>query len=344
MKNRLLLDTLERKKNLVRPPVWLMRQAGRYMPSYQLLRKKHSLMEMFKTPEHIVKTTKLPVDELGVDAAILFSDILLIWQALGFFLAFDQEGLHLETIQNLEDPRLCRPTEEVLGSLEFVFESIKLLKKELDVPLLGFIAAPFTFLDYALDGPKAVSGARSKCLMWKEPLLFKTLLENFSNKLETFAKAQLEAGADLIAIFDSHTHLLSSHEYSTFVFPTIKSLILKLQALGKPVIYYTRLSQLFISELNTLPCALGVDWQTPLLKIIPQTELVIQGNFNPWQLLEPPERFVSLVQEQVELFKDRRNYICSLGHGVLPNTPQEHVKAWVQAAQSTRWTTDESSD
>lgn len=326
----IFLQALQGKNNHGRPPVWLMRQAGRYMPSYQKLRKNWSLDAMFTTPELMVEITCMPVDQLGVDAAIVFSDILLILKTMGLGVRYLDQGLEIDTFENLEDPRIGQYGLDIEESFSSLDQAIRLLRGTLAVPLIGFTAAPFTLACYGLDGARAALGVKTKQLMWLQRGLFRNFLHNIGERLYRLARLQVKAGAQVLQLFDSHTHMLSREEFQHFVLPSLYPWIEKINQLGVPVIYFTRATAVFADLLETLPsCALGLDWQSDLEWMRSQSSKVLQGNFNPWALLQEPSQWSASFQQMLH---DRRGdcaYICGLGHGVLPQTPWSHVRELV---------------
>lgn len=334
LQNTLLLDALQ-GKNLSRPPVWLMRQAGRYMPSYQKIKKKHSLLEMFQKEELITEITLLPVNELDVDAAILFSDILLPLQALGFDLSYGTLGPKLSPSDFSIDALKCPSKEEMGYMFSFVSNSVKLLKKELKIPLIGFSGAPFTLASYLLDSDKHHLLQKTKCTMYKNPESFSKLLDMMADIAIMYLRIQIDAGVDAVQIFDSWAGVLDPFSYEEYC---IKYLRKMLNALSDvPVIVFSRGSCHFAKKLISLsPSAISFDWQsslTELKKIVPE-HIAIQGNLDP-DLLQAEKPFIR--QKVFSALKEMRGtprYIFNLGHGLLPNTPYDNVKYLVDLVKS----------
>lgn len=321
-------------KNQNRPPVWLMRQAGRYMPSYQKLRAHYGLMEMFTNKELIHEVTLQPIETLDVDAAIVFSDILLILDVMGMQVGYGQGVTIGSPLVGFEDPRLDLSSEVLFEKMDFLQEAICSLKKDLKVPLIGFVAAPWTIACYAWNSKEAATATGLHGALWRDPIKGTQMLKKFQKALLELAMMQVKAGVDAIQIFDSHSHLLSPKEYHQWIVEPIKEMI---QTIGAhvPVIYFTRASTLFAQDLVTLPnCCLSVDWQSDLNYFRSLTKQPLQGAFNPWQLLGAPKQWKGDLQEMLKSRRGDSAYICGLGHGVLPSTPVEHVKEFVQEVQS----------
>ncbi len=311
-------------KNKGRVPVWIMRQAGRYLPSYQLLRKKHPLKELFFTPELAARVTLLPFQELELDAAICFSDILVIVKALGFSIDFLDKPVvsPLLTTEEAIDRIFCQPLEE---SLFFLFKTLEILKKELSVPLIGFCGGAFTVATYLMKEP----------LLWlyQRPDSFHRLLEKLTEASIEYVKKQIESGADVIQIFESHANLLPEEMLLEFVFPYLGRIVDAVKSLGAPVILFMRGSSYFVPELLSLrPTCISLDWHRSLQKMrekIPYP-IAIQGNFDPHLLFAPKEKIVHTVK--THLLKDP-GYIANLGHGVLPGVSVDAVKSFIEGVR-----------
>lgn len=312
------------------PPVWLMRQAGRYMPSYQRLRKANSLKEMFTNSELIEQVTLLPIQELQVDAAIIFSDILLILDTLGFGVDYTPEGIQIERPMQQLDLKRLQVQIDLAHAMSYLPISIKALKSQLQVPLIGFSAAPWTLASYAIDGPKAASGAKIRQLVWTQPKLLQECLEVFTYWVGQLIELQIEAGVGVIQLFDSHTHLLCGSEFEAFAAPFVSKLLKQFQGRGVPFIYFTRASELYRASLLKLPkCCLSIDWQSNLTSFREQTSQALQGNLNPWSLLAPPHEWKPQVARILEEFGSDPAFIFNLGHGILPQTPWDNVRRLV---------------
>ncbi len=323
--NDLLLHALK-SKNTSRKPVWLMRQAGRSLPEYQTIRKKFSLSEMFVNPELIAKTTLLPIDILGVDAAILFSDIMVIAKVLGFDLTFvEGKGPVLSPLLQTDVDIEKIEIKEVREALGFVADGIKLLKPKLKVPLIGFCGAPFTVANYLMEDAKR--------WLYQRPESFHLLLEKITIATLSYIEMQIEEGVQAFQIFESFGHVLSHSALMSFSFPYLKRIIAFVQSKGIPVILFMKGSSLFPKELAALsPDAISFDWHKDLYSLrreVPAT-IAIQGNFDPHLLLAPKERIkLEVLKAKKEMHIDK-GYIVNLGHGILPSTAVDNARFFIE--------------
>ena len=311
----LFLDAL-RLKNRGRPPIWIMRQAGRYLPSYQALRKKHSLYDLFFTPELALQATLLPVQVMGVDAAILFSDITVIVKALGLSLDFKEGvGPVIEGTVNLEHPDL--------DSLRPIAETIRLLRRELTVPLIGFCGGPFTVASYC---------SPIKRMLYSDPEGLHRFLGVLTEATKGYLDLQIASGAQAIQIFDSWADLLSLPDLRQFCLPYHKQLIDHVQQKGIPVISFMRSASLHAREIAAMtPDAISFDWQQPL-SLLRQTigpSMAIQGNLDPDLLYAPLPVIKARVKELLVSMEGDPGFIVNLGHGVKPDTPWQAVRCLV---------------
>lgn len=332
----LLLDALK-CQNRSRAPVWLMRQAGRYMPEYRALRGKYSFLEMVHHPELAAKVTRLPIDLLDVDAAILFCDILVVAEAFGLGLHFD-DGIGpiidnpLQTAADIE----ALPTPCAEEAFAYVAETIKLLRKDLKVPLIGFSGAPFTLASYMIEGRSSRDLRKTKQWMLKDPKSFHLLLDRIAALVVDYLKLQIRAGAQVIQIFDSWVHTLSYHQFIEFSLPYFKKII---KGLPKeiPVIVFCRGSSLFAAELAGCGAAgISIDWNGDIAKIrksLP-SGIALQGNLDPDILYAPQEVIKREVSNMLKAMKGDSGYIFNLGHGVLPDIPFEKVKLLVDVVKN----------
>lgn len=311
--NDLLLKAL-RCQPVPRPPVWLMRQAGRYMPQYRELRKHYSLWEMFHLPEVAAKVTRLPLDLLGVDAAILFSDILVIAEALGLQVHFpDKGGPRIEYSGHLE----YIPVEE---KLDYVFETIRRVKPQINVPLIGFCGGPFTVATYMLDHPRDHS-----------------VLQKITDATIAYLQAQVKAGVDVIQIFDSWANLLNDEEFEEYSLRYLNQIMAALKPTHIPIILFCRDSSLRADALSKLqPAGISFDWHVPmheLRKKVPAS-IAVQGNFDPAFLKLPQEEIVSNVNQLLSSMQGEKGYIVNLGHGVTPDVPIENVRCFIDTVKA----------
>lgn len=288
-------------ENRSRPPVWLMRQAGRYMPSYRKLREKHTLRELFFTPELAAEVTLMPVEQIGVDAAILFSDISVVALPLGFNLDFSEGPVIQGTLERRS-----------IETLEPIAEAIRIIKPQLKVPLIGFCGGPYTVASYMGGDP--------------------ALLDPITEVTIEYIRMQERAGVDAIQIFDSWANQLNREEFQTFCVPYLKRLI---DAATVPVIVFMRGACQRVEELVKLgPDAISFDWEKPLSELRKQVPMAIQGNLNPDLLYEPLPIIRQKTQELLHSMQGDPGFIVNLGHGVKPNMSVDAVKCLVETVQN----------
>lgn len=335
----LFLDALK-GCNTKGPPVWFMRQAGRYMPSYRKIRNQLSFLEMCRRPEVVAEVTLLPVNELDVDAAILFSDILLLPDALGLGLSFE-EG---------EGPRFARPLKSPLdianlpkvsmpSALAFVGDSIRLLKKDLKVPLIGFAGAPFTVAGYMIEGKSSQNWRSVKQWLMREPESFDLLIDQLTDLTIDYLKMQIEAGAEAIQLFDSWADTLSDDHFCRFSKSPLKKIVEALKPTGIPVILFSRGSSLFARRLfEAAPAAISLDWRCDIGQIrrdLPG-QVALQGNLDPDWLYAPKERLYIEVDRILDTMKEDPAFVFNLGHGIAPDVAQDTVKSVVERIKARR--------
>ena len=336
LKNNLLLRAL-RGEELDRPPVWMMRQAGRYLPDYRVLRAKYGFFERCKTPELVCEITLQPVEQVGVDAAIIFSDILVVPQAMGMEVQLvESVGPILPSpIRSLADiEKLYMP--DVEDKLGYVFDALRLTKKELDgrVPLIGFAGAPWTLLCYMVQGKGSKTFDEAKAFCFTQSRAAHRLLQMLTDTTIIYLKNQVKAGADVVQIFDSWGGLLSPEDFENFSLRYIRQIVTALKE-DCPTIVFAKGAWFAIEEMSrTGASCLGIDWC-----ISPQQarawagpNVTLQGNFDPAKLLMPIPEIRKAVHEMIDAFGTSR-YIANLGHGILPNIPVENAKAFVEAVK-----------
>jgi uroporphyrinogen decarboxylase len=315
-------------------PVWLMRQAGRYMPEYRALRARHSFLELCKTPPAAAEVTLQPVERLGVDAAILFADILLIVEPLGVGLEFARgEGpvIH-RPVRSAADVTRLQPI-DAESALGFVFETVRLVKGALParVPLIGFAGAPFTVASYVIEGGPSRDYIQTKRLMHEEPEAWAGLMTVLVKATAAYLNGQIAAGVQAVQLFDSWVGALSPDDYRSFVLPHTRALIGAL-APGVPVIHFgTGTAGLLPLMREAGGDVIGLDWRVDLdagWRAV-GTDVAVQGNLDPVALLSPPARFEPSVRRILQQAGGRPGHIFNLGHGILQSTPVEHVKALV---------------
>jgi uroporphyrinogen decarboxylase len=332
----LLLKAL-RGEQVERPPVWMMRQAGRYLPDYIKIREKYDFFTRVQTPELACEITLQPVDQIGVDAAIIFSDILVIPQALGLEVRLEEgKGPLLpKTIQSKEDidALITTETEE---RLSYVMAALSLTKKELNgrVPLIGFAGAPWTILCYMVEGKGSKSFDKAKQFCFTRPELAHSLLQKITDVTMVYLKAQVKAGADVVQIFDSWSGMLSPADFNVFAKPYLTQIAQALRT-DVPVILFPKGSWYALPELvQSGASAIGIDWciAPELARKMTNNSITLQGNFDPSKLLAPIPEIKKSVKEMITAFGKQR-YIANLGHGILPNIPVDHAKAFVEAVK-----------
>ena len=323
-----------RRQTVDRTPVWFMRQAGRYMAEYRALREKHSLLELCRTPELAVEVTLQPVRALGVDAAILFSDLLLPLAPLGVPFDFQAgEGPVVESpLRSAADiGRLRRfePRED----LATVLEAIRMLRRTLEVPLIGFAGAPFTLASYAIEGGHSVSFAATKSLLYAEPSAWHALAALLADVVADYLAAQVEAGAQALQVFDSWVGALEEGDYREFVLPHVRTIFERLRPLAVPVIHFgVGTGHLLHVMREAGGDVIGVDWRTPLGEAARAVgpAVALQGNLDPTVLLGPRDRLLARVDAVLDAAASLPGHVFNLGHGVLPPTPVENACAVVE--------------
>lgn len=340
LKNDLLLRTA-RGEDVERPPVWLMRQAGRILPQYRAVREKLSgFKELVETPELAAEVTIQPVEELDVDAAIIFSDILVIPEAMGLkYEMVEKRGpLFPEAVRSEGDIRKLAAGEEAAGRLGYVYDALELTRKNLDgrVPLIGFSGAPWTLLAYMVEGSGSKTFSRAKRLLYQEPDLAHHLLEKITETIIAYLKEKARHGADLIQLFDSWAGILSPASYREFSAPYLHQICSAVT--DAPVTVFAKGAWFALEDIARMDCqVVGLDWNTS-----PEegrrrvgAEKVLQGNLDPCYLYAEPEKTTLATRDMLDAFQCR--HIANLGHGVYPDTPLEGVRAFVQAVKNYRY-------
>jgi uroporphyrinogen decarboxylase len=330
-----------RREPVDRTPVWFMRQAGRYMAEYRALREKHSLLELCRTPELAVEVTLQPIREFGFDAAILFSDLLIPLAPMGIPFDFQAgEGPVIETpVRTAADVAALRrfePREE----LGMVLEAIRLLRRELRVPLIGFAGAPFTLASYAIEGGHSASFAKTKGLMYGEPATWHRLAGLLAEIVGDYLRAQVEAGAQALQLFDSWIGALDEADYREFALPHVRRIFDAVADLDVPKIHFgTGTGHLLAVQREAGGTVIGVDWRTPLDEGWKRAGdgVAVQGNLDPTLLFGPRDRLLARVDDVLRRAGGRPGHVFNLGHGILPGTPVEAVRAVVDHVhESTR--------
>ncbi|HWE30341.1 MAG TPA: uroporphyrinogen decarboxylase [Polyangia bacterium] len=315
-------------------PIWIMRQAGRYLPEYRATRAKAGdFLTLCKTPELACEVTLQPIDKIGVDAAILFSDILIPLEPMGVPLAFPDEGPRLSPVRDeagIDKLRIPDPEAE----FPFVMDAIRLIRRALDgrVPLIGFAGAPFTMLTYVVEGQTGKQFAETKKLLFGNPPAAHKLLQKLADTVAVYLAAQVKAGAQTVQIFDSWVGQLGPDDFRTFAAPYVQQIVDKLKPLGAPIIYFANDGGSLLGDAAKLGAdALGVDWRTPLDEARAKTgdHITLQGNLDPCLLFAPIAEIERRTTDVMRRAAGKR-HIFNLGHGILPGTPPEHAQALVE--------------
>ncbi|WP_319550022.1 uroporphyrinogen decarboxylase [Desulfogranum marinum] len=316
-------------------PVWFMRQAGRYLPEYRAVRGKTTFLELCKSPELCTEVTLQPINLFGFDAAILFSDILIPMEAMNLKLEF-----HEGRGPVFPDPvRTQKAVDELIvpdpdATMPFVMETIKLLLKELKVPLIGFSGAPFTLATYLLEGGSSKFFYETKRMMFESPVLYHELLQKITDCTSLYLQAQARAGAQALQIFDSWAGVLAPGDYARFALPYVQSIIKDLrQVTDVPIIYFANNGSTLIPNTVTAGAdVLGLDWRINIKDAIDKVgNHAVQGNLDPMALFLPQEALEKRVKQLLDDASQAKGHIFNLGHGILPQTSPDKARIVVDA-------------
>ncbi|GEO09804.1 uroporphyrinogen decarboxylase [Segetibacter aerophilus] len=336
LKNDLVLRALKGEKT-ERVPVWMMRQAGRYLPDYLKLKAKYDFFTRVQTPELATEITLQPIDQVGVDAAIIFSDILVIPQAMGVEVLMEEgKGPSLPNVMKSQSDIDALQTDGVEENLKYVTDALSLTKRELNgrVPLIGFAGAPWTILCYMVEGKGSKTWDKAKQFAYTQPELAHQLLQKITNITINYLKAQARAGADLVQVFDSWAGSLSPADFKTYSQPYLVKIADALKDVV-PVILFPKGTWYALKDLSqTSAAGLGLDWciEPKFARELTNNSITLQGNFDPSKLLAPIPEIRKAVKEMIDGFGTQR-YIANLGHGIMPNVPVDHAKAFVDAVK-----------
>lgn len=336
LQNDLLLRAAKGEKT-ERTPVWLMRQAGRILPEYRAVRGQLSgFKELVETPERAAEVTIQPVDLLGVDAAIIFSDILVIPEAMGLeYQMIEKKGPWFEkTIQTIEDVKNLKTAEA--DDLHYTIEALKITKKELNgrVPLIGFAGAPWTIFSYMVEGSGSKTFSKARKMLYTEPELAHQLLQKITDSTINYLKGQIEAGADIIQVFDSWAGILSPEQYEIFSTPYIKQICDAITEV--PVTLFAKGAYFARKSLASLDCqTIGLDWNMDIAesRALVGENRTLQGNLDPCVLYSDFKTIEKATKNMLDQFGNSR-HIANLGHGVYPDTDPEKVKCFIEAVKS----------
>ncbi|SHE76481.1 uroporphyrinogen decarboxylase [Fodinibius roseus] len=336
LKNDLLLRTLNGRE-VERPPVWMMRQAGRYLPQYMEIRKKYTFFERVETPELACEITIQPIDELGPDAAIIFSDILTVPQALGIDVDLVKgKGPVIDNPIRSVDDAFAILARDVPGKLNHVMEAITLTRRELNgrVPLIGFAGAPWTLFCYMVQGEGSKNFAKAKAFMYQHPDAARHVMKELTKATIDYLKAQVSAGAQVVQLFDSWAGLLGPEDFNEWAMPCLMEICDAVDEV--PLILFAKGSWYALERLSfkSGAAAVGLDWTiTPEYgREATRGEIVLQGNFDPSKLMMPADEIKRQTTRMIDRFGPQK-YIANLGHGILPNIPVDHARAFIDAVK-----------
>lgn len=321
-----------------RTPIWIMRQAGRYLPEYRAIREKYDFLTSCKTPEIASEITIQPIDIVGTDAAILFSDILVIPEAMGMHLelieskgpVFSEPIRSVEQIENLE-------TGEALARLDYVMQAVKMTKEKLNgrVPLIGFSGSPWTLATYMVEGKGSKNFDVIKSFVYNEPEAAHKLLQILADSIVEYLEAKIDAGCDAVQIFDTWASILSPADFEEYSLKYISYICEKIESKGVPVIVFAKGVGSY-QNLAELKCnVLGVDWTKELSKVRAEIsgKKSLQGNLDPTILFAPKEKIRKETERVLQSYGEGGGHIFNLGHGILPKTPVENVQYLVECVK-----------
>ena len=338
--DNMFIRTLQNKDHS-RPPVWYMRQAGRILPSYNELRKQYSFRELMTTPELAAKVTLLPVEDLGVDAAIIFSDILTIPTAMGMEIEWTDKGpIFHNPLINAQNPhKSLSPNSD---KLSFVYKAIELVKKQSDTPLLGFCGAPLTTLFYMLQGTSLKHEfPEARKFIYQNKKETELLIDAVTEFSIEYANQQISRGVDAFQLFDTHAGLMPLDIYKDMFIPAVRRIADAVRSKGIPFIFFPKGLGAGINLVTPDLCDfVSIDWQTSLSQArqLVHPQVGLQGNIDPMLLFAPKEEIISCMEKNYKpFFADNPGWILNLGHGVMPNTPFQNIKYLTDWIKATNW-------
>ncbi len=322
------------RREVDRTPLWIMRQAGRYLPEYRALREKVDFLTLCRTPELAVEASLQPIRRFGLDAAIIFSDILVPLEAMGVEIDFDPGPKIARPVRTRADvdALVLRPAAEATA---YVGRAVALLRRELDgrTPVIGFCGAPFTLAAYLVEGRGKEGFGGVKSLMAREPATFVLLLEKLADQMADYLNLQIASGAQAVQVFDSWAGLLSPEDYRAYVLPALQRLVRGVKREGVPIVYFAVAGGHLLEDSLAIGAdVLGLCWRTPLADARRRTggRVALQGNLDPHLLFAPPEVVRARARAVLESAGDAPGHIMNLGHGILPDTPIASVEALVE--------------
>jgi uroporphyrinogen decarboxylase len=323
-----------KRQEVDRTPVWIMRQAGRYMAEYRALRAQaNDFLAFCKNPQLCMQAAMLPIDKYDLDAAIVFSDILVVPHAMGMDLAFvEHEGpIFTQPLRTLEDLAHLTTLNSAV-SLDYVLEAIHLTKKHLAQrkPLIGFVGSPWTLAAYMVEGSGSKQFSQVRRMLYTNPVILHRLLELLALNLIDFIKQQIKAGVDAIQIFDSWAGLLSKEAYNEFSLQYLKKIVLSIKSQYPhiPIIIFAKNGGMWIDDLIQTQCdALSLDWQADIYRIKEQfgAQIALQGNLDPCVLYAEPKIIAAQTHKLLELFHGHQGFVFNLGHGIYPDVPADNL-------------------
>ncbi|MFD0871241.1 uroporphyrinogen decarboxylase [Paenibacillus residui] len=320
-----------RRQPVDRLPVWYMRQAGRYDPEYRKIKEKYSLLEICKQPDLAAEVTLMPVRKLGVDAAILYSDIMNPVASLGidFDIVKNVGPVIANPIRSAQDVDRLRPI-DVEGDLSHILETIRILDRELKVPLITFAGAPFTIASYLIEGRPSKTYIRTKELMYSEPEVWQRLMDKLGDMVIAYLKAQIASGAKAVQLFDSWVGALSPKDFKQYVLPVIDRIFRELSHLTEPKIYFPGVSSgELLPALHDLQVdVVGLDWRVSIAEGRRRLDnrFAVQGNLDPFVLTAPMSVIKEQAKEIMDLGMEQPGYIFNLGHGLFPEASLDKLK------------------
>jgi uroporphyrinogen decarboxylase len=320
-------------------PVWFMRQAGRFLPEYRKLRQEHGILEIAGTPELAAEVARIPVERLGVDAAILFADIMIPVAAMGVDLHIepDRGPVIPSPIRTAADVRALRPLDPA-SDVPYIGETVKILAADLDVPVIGFAGAPFTVASYLVEGEPSRTYTRTKALMLSEPETWRDLMDRLTEATSAYLRYQVETGAAAVQLFDSWAGALGVEDYRDHVLPWSRRILDGLAGLGVPRIHFgVGTSHLLELMRETGPDVVGFDWRVPLDEGWSRVghDIAVQGNLDPAALLAPWEIVERKAADVLRRAGGRPGHVFNLGHGVLPETDPDNLARLVEFVHAT---------
>jgi uroporphyrinogen decarboxylase len=334
LKNDLFLRACKRLP-VERTPVWIMRQAGRYLPEFREIRKKIDFLTLCRTPELAAEVTLQPVDLIGVDAAIIFSDILVVPEAMGMPFEMQESvgPVFSDPIRNETDSRKLHPIDPEVD-LKYVIDAVKLTKHELKgrVPLIGFSGSPWTLLAYMIEGRGSKVFPKVKKLIYTNSKLAHRLLDMIADAVSAYLNAKMEAGVDAVQIFDTWGGILSPKDYNTFSLGYMEKVISQIKGKGKPIIVFSKGVHSSFNELAKCGAdVLGLDWTVDIgnVRKITGDKVALQGNLDPTALYGTREKIKEEAEKILISFGKGPGHIFNLGHGILPDVPPENLKTLV---------------